>query len=726
MKKISLALVFVLLMDVYILLAADNPDCVDATTALTTHIGGRYKTASGNLHILIIFAQFLDDNYQPTNSYWPVDSDPANMNNWVDQTWSSNPTQGSLTHYFNEMSGDRLKVTGECISVTTQHTRNYYIGNSLNRGDIHEEILTDLDATKDFADFDNWDYVSEFNHNDVPDGIIDMIVFVWRNIAADRSNPEQDKVDLNFTHSFGSIGGSDFTLDGGTRTVGTGFGGNESGVTINTYLQADPFRNVIHEFSHYLFGNNDYHNGFGFWGMLSAWGVRSYVANSWERYKLGWMNNTALYTIENSPNQTLVDTTLGDYLDTGTAYRLVIDAANDKYIFIENHQKTNYWENNTPFWHATGLAGNIEKGIYVIRRDGSLSRTDPSWLQCVPADGRHSWEVNQSVANPWGSTPAYLAVFKNIGPNIVNGYHDLEKIPHSFAGVPNPDVIHFTEDASGNPQIDVRHNGDGLDAFRMGYKQVFSPWSNPNNQRENRSTTPFGFFIKSESAGNYTLDIYVGTSVSGPPSKPQNLQVSQVGNSPYVSWNANLEPDVISGGKYNIYRATTTGGEPTSFSLKATVNHPTTNWTDLDLYISGSGTNKVFYKVTAVDSTNKESVKSNYDWLYWDRDLQKFHNTSTDENMEPKYNLFSNYPNPFNPSTQVTFSISQKGHVVLKVYDVLGKEVAELVNETMKEGFYNVTFDGSGLASGMYIVNMQAQSKDGDVFNQSRKILLMK
>jgi hypothetical protein len=48
------------------------------------------------------------------------------MNSWVDEAWSSNPTQGSMTHYFNAMSLNELKFTGKCVSVITPHSRQWY------------------------------------------------------------------------------------------------------------------------------------------------------------------------------------------------------------------------------------------------------------------------------------------------------------------------------------------------------------------------------------------------------------------------------------------------------------------------------------------------------------------------------------------------------------------------------------------------------------------------
>jgi hypothetical protein len=83
--------------------------------------------------------------------------------------------------------------------------------------------------------------------------------------------------------------------------------------------------------------------------------------------------------------------------------------------------------------------------------------------------------------------------------------------------------------------------------------------------------------------------------------------------------------------------------------------------------------------------------------------------------------LAQNYPNPFNPTTVIGYQVPGLSIVSLKVYDMLGREVATLVNETKSAGYYTVTFNASGLASGTYIYRLQAGT-----FVQTRKLLLLK
>lgn len=87
-----------------------------------------------------------------------------------------------------------------------------------------------------------------------------------------------------------------------------------------------------------------------------------------------------------------------------------------------------------------------------------------------------------------------------------------------------------------------------------------------------------------------------------------------------------------------------------------------------------------------------------------------------------KFNLFPNYPNPFNPTTKIRYSIEkEKLHVKLKIFDVLGREIAILVDEKQKSGEYEVEFDAKNLASGIYFYQIQAGN-----YSACRKMILLK
>ena len=97
----------------------------------------------------------------------------------------------------------------------------------------------------------------------------------------------------------------------------------------------------------------------------------------------------------------------------------------------------------------------------------------------------------------------------------------------------------------------------------------------------------------------------------------------------------------------------------------------------------------------------------------------------SNENGIEKYELHQNYPNPFNPSTEIRYAIESRTNVKLKVYDILGNEIATLVNQVVEAGNHNVIFDqdiiGKEMVSGVYFYQLQT-----DKFIKTKKMLLLK
>ena len=86
-----------------------------------------------------------------------------------------------------------------------------------------------------------------------------------------------------------------------------------------------------------------------------------------------------------------------------------------------------------------------------------------------------------------------------------------------------------------------------------------------------------------------------------------------------------------------------------------------------------------------------------------------------------EFNLYQNYPNPFNPTTTIRFELKESGQTVLKIYDLLGKEVFRLVDEELPAGSYKVTFDANFLPSGIYFYRLESSG-----FNKVRKMILLR
>ncbi len=96
-------------------------------------------------------------------------------------------------------------------------------------------------------------------------------------------------------------------------------------------------------------------------------------------------------------------------------------------------------------------------------------------------------------------------------------------------------------------------------------------------------------------------------------------------------------------------------------------------------------------------------------------------NVEDEKQIPSEFNLTQNYPNPFNPTTKISWQSPVGSHQTLKIYDVIGNEVATLVDEYREAGSYEITFDASKLSSGIYLYKLQAGS-----FVEVKKMTLIK
>ncbi len=91
-----------------------------------------------------------------------------------------------------------------------------------------------------------------------------------------------------------------------------------------------------------------------------------------------------------------------------------------------------------------------------------------------------------------------------------------------------------------------------------------------------------------------------------------------------------------------------------------------------------------------------------------------------DDRFPQSTQLMQNFPNPFNPTTSIRYQIASHGDVVLKIYDVLGTEVATLVNASQAPGTYEVSWNASDVASGMYYYRLRS---DGETFTKKMMVI---
>ena len=132
---------------------------------------------------------------------------------------------------------------------------------------------------------------------------------------------------------------------------------------------------------------------------------------------------------------------------------------------------------------------------------------------------------------------------------------------------------------------------------------------------------------------------------------------------------------------------------------------------------------RVYDLVTCPDGAGGMSLFAGTSTGLWKRPLSEMITTGVkiSKTIPAEFALFQNYPNPFNPATAISYQLPAVSHVTLKVFDLLGREVATLVNEVKQAGSYTVTWDAARLASGIYLCRLQAEN-----FTETKKLILLR
>ncbi len=144
----------------------------------------------------------------------------------------------------------------------------------------------------------------------------------------------------------------------------------------------------------------------------------------------------------------------------------------------------------------------------------------------------------------------------------------------------------------------------------------------------------------------------------------------------------------------------------------------------------GAGKEETFSFDFDVDKTAPANKEETVEFIVTSNGKQTWRKEIKVEASAPdKYELYQNYPNPFNPATKISYQLPEDSRVTIKIYDILGREVASLVNnQTMKAGYYEDNFEGERLSSGIYIYRLTAQSMSGTSkeYSSIKKMMLIK
>jgi len=201
-------------------------------------------------------------------------------------------------------------------------------------------------------------------------------------------------------------------------------------------------------------------------------------------------------------------------------------------------------------------------------------------------------------------------------------------------------------------------------------------------------------------------------------------------------------------GFYKLYSDLFIPVELTSFTAETSENEIILNWTtatelnNQGFEIDRSSDNETFEKIGFVPGygTTTESKSYSYKIVEFASGIQYYRLKQIDfdgtyeysevievEGITPgQFVLFQNYPNPFNPSTSIKFSIPIDSNVKLKLFNMLGQEVAELLNSEISAGIHHIDFNASSLSSGTYFYVLEATGNNGSNFTSTKKMILMK
>jgi hypothetical protein len=209
---------------------------------------------------------------------------------------------------------------------------------------------------------------------------------------------------------------------------------------------------------------------------------------------------------------------------------------------------------------------------------------------------------------------------------------------------------------------------------------------------------------------------------SAPVSPPVNVIKSNPGGGQVkLTWSRNPEPDIAG---YHIYYGGFNGYSFTNFVNAGNDTSYVLSSVSISDTIGITAYNKTYSPANELDSTivNVNMTNGNESWYAYAVDTSATTGIIQSKNtILNDYGLYQNYPNPFNPSTVISYQVASIGKVNLKVFDLLGREVAMLVNEVKSAGNYKVTFNAANLPSGVYFYMLQAGK-----YAETKKLVLIK
>jgi hypothetical protein len=350
------------------------------------------------------------------------------------------------------------------------------------------------------------------------------------------------------------------------------------------------------------------------------------------------------------------------------------------------------------------VSGVAAKRILATGKLGSLN-PDITTITDIPNDQglsvRVRWTRSPYDAEGTGYPITMYGIWRKIQPGFASSAAQTPVLDQPRA-LPSSEMSTLVNDSLGL-KYDFLGSVPAVQA--ASYSAVCETFADSGSGGTNRMTfivsahtgTPGVFFLSTADSG-YSIDNLA------PPS-PANLAASWASPSVSLTWRTSAGRDIST---YEIFRSTSSGIQPEVTPLLATVRD--TSYRDT----TAAPSVQYFYVVRAVDLGGNRSDPSNEVTV-----VTTGVEGATD--LPVTYSLSQNYPNPFNPATVIPYQLPNAGDVRLTVYDMLGREVAVLVNERKGPGRYEAVFNAAHLASGVYLYRLRAGA-----FLETRRMALVR
>ncbi len=734
--------------------------------------------------VLIVFVQFANDP-GPDVDYWHAGDAPRYIDSLITNSkkypvngdwWDTySESKEPISDFWMEQSRGHLHIVGKAYSVILDHESSYYQGHD-GENKINDDIYKKLNSlgTIDWRDFDKWKLVHDGSNTSFkyqPDGYVDMIYKIHRSHAPFIGMPEGGICYLYYSYSQGDnylvdsvhhiyINGEPCEFGSGI-TLTPSHAGTEGQPGYASYApltKLDIVSFSSHEHGHYLFGLS--HSNYGKMSGAGAPYGFDECLSPWESIKMGYMT-PKIVNFTDSLNR------IGDFssrnIDSiGQVLQASIDGTNE-FFLIANRRKVSTYDRIMAGDTAHGdqnrnINPEYGKGVYIYHVTGGYNF--PAHIDQECADGLYSWQFSDYQYPDWSNTQQVEHYVKTAVS------YDNDKSDGTFNCADGKSI--FTWFSPGKKNVSLYGDGtdkvytntcdvwtsreflgDRWEAWNIGYNEIFSPYSSPStrNWADNNS----GIFIRYKDYNYGSNTAYFKIYKTGdnglteqdilqltPPSRPMGLSVNfteclNTVKYPHLTWIHNMEPDLVNSNhkkQYNIYRADSYVPQdlPTDYILVRSIFIDTNEVPEFidslnPVSCIGSninGNNIVSrYSVAAIDNTNRESVRSDFSSIILYNSPIGIN--SNNNNSPKEFSLSQNYPNPFNPSTVIKYQVPKNGLVKIEVFDIIGRSVIVLVNENKKPGNYNVVFDGSKLASGVYFYKLSSVD-----FTSTRRLVLIK